>query len=571
MKQPILQFDFNDSPIVFSHPSKIIQTNKLTEVNECLQQVQLAADNGYYVAGYISYEATYAFTEYIRPELSNEQPLLWFGLFRAPNNEPIVYSNNEQYSIGQWDMLQSKEQYDKQFAQIMKAIQQGQVKQVNYTVPFESNFSGNTYHYYERLKKAQQAAYNAYLQLGNFEIISASPELFFHMNKQDITVKPMKGTIHRGKTVEEDLMNKQWLETSAKNKYENKLISQLMLTELTPITQKDSLQISKLYEVEQYPTVYQMTSTIQGTLLPETTATEIMKTLFPCGSITGVPKDETIRFIADVEPFPREVYCGAIGYITPNKEAIFNVPIRTVTIDRKRNRATYGAGGAITAHSNVKEEYEEMLAKTNVLELQQENFQLLETIALMNGEYLVLDEHMERLLQSANYFRFPINIHEVKNQLQEVAQTKTQGEWRVRLTVSEQGKIEISYQLLSQIDNSRIRLAEKPIDKENLFHYHKTTNRTIYDQHKPGDDFFDVLLWNEYHEVTEFTIGNVVVEIDGEFYTPPIICGVLPGTYRASLLKCGEIKEKVILKTDLERATNIWFINSVRGWIKVHF
>ena len=571
MKQAILQFDFNDSPIVFSHPIEIIQTNRIDEVNKCLQQVQAAVDNGYYVAGYLSYEATYAFRESISSETSNELPLLWFGVFKAPLNKATILSNKESFTIDHWKMLQSKTQYEKQFEQIMEVIHEGQIKQVNYTVPFETSFKGNTYLYYQYLRDAQKAAYNAYLQLGDIDILSASPELFFHMNEDDITVKPMKGTIHRGKSVEEDLANKQWLQTSDKNKNENELIIQLMQTELASITKKDSVHLTKLFEVEQYPTVYQMTSTLKGTLLPDTTATEIIKTLFPCGSITGVPKDESIRFISKIEPFPREVYCGAIGYITPNNKAIFNVSIRTVTINHQRNLATYGAGGAITTNSNAKEEYEELVTKTKILQRQQQCFQLLETLALINGQYIVLEEHMERLTQSASYFDFPVNIHEIRKKLQETAIKYAIGEWRVRLTVSKQGKVELSQQPLSSIKNTRIALAEKPIDKEDIFHYHKTTLRTIYTQHKMNDDYFDVLLWNEQHEVTECTIGNIIVKMDNELCTPPIDCGVLPGTYRSSLLKAGEIKERVILKSDLDRASDIWLINSVRGWVKVHF
>lgn len=569
MKQPILQFDFQDTQVIFTEPINIIQTNELSEVEHCLMQVQSAVNNGLYVAGYLSYEVTYAFSKGAITKVNNNHPLLWFGVFKAPYEGAPLFSNNNDYHVGTWNMMQSKAQYEAQFAKIMEAIQNGTLDQINYTVPFESTFSGNSYRYYERLRKAQQASYNAYLQLGDIDIISASPELFFDVHDGDITVKPMKGTIHRGKTVAEDVANKQWLQQSSKNKFENELIAALMQQELAPITEPNSVAPTSLYDVEQYPTVYQMTSTIKGKLKKDTSITQILRTLFPCGSISGVPKKETLQLIPEFEPHPREIYCGAIGYITPEENAVFNVPIRTVTIDKLKNQATYGAGGAITAHSNVVEEYEEMVTKTKVLEMEREDFQLLETLGLIDGQYLVLEEHIERLSQSARYFNFEMDVDDLMEILRTTSASHPKGKWRVRLTVSAQGDIVLNCVELEATDNTQVVLAQKPIHKSNVFHYHKTTHRMIYNEHR-CEDMFDVILWNEDDEITEFSIGNIVLEMDGTYYTPPIESGVLPGTFRKSLLQAGVIKEKIMHLSDLQFATNIWLINSVRGWVKVH-
>src|SRR5699024_4448125 len=194
------------------------------------------------------------------------------------------------------------------FLKIMEAIRRGEIKQVNYTVPFDTTFNGNSYLYYKRLKKAQKASYNAYLQLGDLDIISASPELFFQVKNDEITVKPMKGTIHRGKTAQEDERNKQWLQHSTKNRYENQLITTLMKNELASITEKDTIKATSLYNVEQYPTVYQMTSTMKATLHLHTKIMDIIRTLFPCGSISGVPKKKSLQYIPEIEPYPREIY-----------------------------------------------------------------------------------------------------------------------------------------------------------------------------------------------------------------------------------------------------------------------
>lgn len=570
MKQPRLQFDFNQHTTIFTKPVDIIQTNNLSKVHECLQDVQTAIDNGYYVAGYLSYEVTYSFFNNLHTNKENKHPLLWFGVFNKPETAITTTSNHTAYTIGTWKIRQSKAQYKKQFSKIMESIQQERIEQINYTVPFDTDFTGNSAHYYERLKNAQKSSYNAYLQLGDIDILSASPELFFEVKNEVITVKPMKGTIHRGKTLVADEANKQWLTNSRKNQLENDLIVALMKEEILPLTQDNHVTVSSLYDVEKYPTVYQMTSTIKGNLKHNLPLTTILQTLFPCGSISGVPKQETLTLIDEVEPYPREVYCGAIGYFAPDGDAIFNVPIRTVTIDRNSNQATYGAGGAITAQSQVEEEYEEMLTKTKVLDMKETSFELLETIGLTNGKFILFDAHMKRLLDSARYFDFIINEQAIVDKLHTLKKQYATGNWRVRLSVNSVGAITVTCAELKSVLEPNVTLAQHPIDRENTFHYHKTTYRKIYEEHA-NKQSFDTILWNDNNEVTEFTIGNIVIEQNGIYYTPPIECGVLPGTYREKLVHTGKVQEKVIYTSELTDHTNMWLINSVRGWIKVNF
>ncbi len=570
MKQPRLQFDFNQQTTIFTKPIDIIQTNNLLKVHECLQHVQTAIDNGYYVAGYLSYEVTYSFFNELHINKENKHPLLWFGVFNEPKSTVVTTSNDKDYTIGSWKMRQSKTQYKKHFNKIMESIQQGTMKQINYTVSFDTQFSGNSARYYERLKSSQKSSYNAYLQLGDIDILSASPELFFEVKDETITVKPMKGTIHRGKTLREDEANKRWLTNSRKNQHENDLIVELMKKEILPLTQDNYVTVSSLYDVEKYPTVYQMTSTIKGNLKQNLSPITILQTLFPCGSISGVPKQETLVLINEVEPYPREVYCGAIGYFSPNGDAIFNVPIRTVTIDRNTNQATYGAGGAITAQSQVEEEYKEMLTKTKVLDMKEAPFELLETIGLIDGKFVLFDSHMKRLLDSASYFDFAINEEAIVEKLQTLEKQYPSGKWRVRLTVNSEGAITVTCAEQKSVLEPKVTLAQNPIDRENIFHYHKTTYRTIYEAHA-NKHSFDTILWNDKNEVTEFTIGNIVIEQNGVYYTPPIECGVLPGTYREKLVHSGKVQEKIIYTSELTTNTNMWLINSVRGWIKVSF
>lgn len=571
---PILTFDFaphgkKTDPVIFTNPEEIISTWNLVEVSHCLDKIQLAVNNGFYVAGYISYEALYAFINQTdkNPEIS--MPLIWFGVFKKRPN-PLREEKLGEYFVEDWKLTQTKNEYEHAFHTIKEAIERQETRQVNYTVQFEANFTGCAYSYYEQLKQAQQSNYSAYIDIGDYQILSTSPEMFFQLQNGVITAKPMKGTIHRGKTFEEDLTNQQWLAHSEKNKLENDLITELMVDEFKHITDEATIQVVNPYHVEKYPTVFQMTSTITAKVLPELSALDILKTLFPCGSISGVPKKKTLELISRLEKHPRDVYCGAIGYITPNHEAIFNVPIRTVVIDPKQSNARYGAGGAITKYSNLEEEFAEVKTKAKILHQKHEPFQLLETLGLRNGNFIVLKEHLQRLKKSAAYFDFEVNMDTIKHKLLQYKDIHKEGEWRVRLLVDKAGEVNIKINQLKQADHLQVGLAKAPIDKENIFLYHKTTNRSVYEEHmREVDGLFDVLLWNVDHEVTEFTIGNIIVELDGELITPPVDCGLLPGTFRQKLLNEGNVKEAIVLREDLHKCANIWLINSVREWVPV--
>jgi len=279
-----------------------------------------------------------------------------------------------------------------------------------------------------------------------------------------------------------------------------------------------------------------------------------------------------MNIISELEQEPREVYCGAIGFITPDKEAIFNVPIRTVMIEHKSGQATYGVGGGITWDSTTEGEYQEILAKASLLKENRPEFQLLESLLLNQSNYFLLEEHLNRLKNSAQYFGFRCNLADVNNTLDEFSKQNHNGELKVRLLIAKNGNITIEGNSLKHPEAAlKVLLANKPIEKDNLFLYHKTTNREIYSQfqvQKPAD-IFDVLLWNEDGELTEFINGNVVLEIDGSLWTPSLKSGLLAGTFREMLLKNGEIREKTLTIADLQKSTKIWFINSVRKWLEV--
>lgn len=571
-EQPFLQFDFPSNigqSVTFTKPIKIISTFHSQGVLSCFEKVEKALQNGYYIAGYVSYEACFGIhLDHLNEHITSSMPLVWFGVFK----EPTTVQRNVQltYNVGNWKVTETEAVYKEKFRTIIEKMRENDIDQINYTIPFHTRFFGDSYSYYEDLKQNQQGAYSAYLHIGKRQILSISPELFFELNDNTIKVKPMKGTIHRGKTYEEDLELKEWLATSSKNKNENEMVTNLMKKELEKIVHPSSICVTKPFHIEQYPTLFQMTSTIQGKLIESCTITDIFKSLFPSSSISGVPKHRAIQLIRQFETYPRDVYCGAIGFVTPELHSVFNVPIRTVIIDQSKNKAKFQAGGAITLYSNPTEEYAEILTKTKVLKIR-EPFQLLETIGLINGEFIAFEEHMKRLRNSAAYFNFTVDVSTICERLFSIKNEYCRGNWRIRLTVEKNGEYHIEVKELINADNRIVvTLAKEPIDKTNVFHYHKTTNRKMYESHREdAEEVFDVLLWNDQNELTEFTIGNVVVELNGKLYTPPVHCGLLPGTFREKLLKDGIIEEKVIHKDELNNCSKIFLINSVRQWVEV--
>lgn len=571
-----LFFEFKDrsgkvNPIFFSEPEEIIMARTIEEVRPCLDRVQALVESGMYAAGYITYEAAPAFDESFIVHKENRLPLLWFGIFRGPSEPPLA-QRTKSFSVSEWVPNTSFEEYESEIKKIKQAIEVGDTYQVNYTIRLQAQFEGDDFAFYKQLSRGQSANYCAYVSTEEHSILSASPELFFHLEDGRITTKPMKGTIGRGKSTFEDRENKEWLASSSKNRSENLMIVDLLRNDLGQIAKIGSVHVPSLFTIEEYPTVFQMTSTVTAQTAPKTTIADLFSALFPCGSITGAPKVSTMKIIGEIESTPREVYCGAIGYITPEMEAIFNVPIRTVMIEKSTKKAEYGVGGGITWDSTVKEEYEEVMTKAMLLKQNRPKFELLESLLLKDGQYFLLDKHLERLQKSVDYFRFTINPTDVLKKLEEHAQEQGEMEEKVRLLVGEKGTICVEGAPLHRMpDEIKACLSSVPIVKDEIFLYHKTTNRYMYDRAREGlTGVHEVLLWNDEGELTEFCNGNVVLELGGKLLTPPVECGLLAGTFRQYLIETNQIQESKLTLADIEESTSIWLINSVRKWVKVN-
>ncbi|HEY4722495.1 MAG TPA: aminodeoxychorismate synthase component I, partial [Anaerolineae bacterium] len=474
--------------------------------------------------------------------------------------------------LGEWTATVPWAAYERSIDAIRNYIADGKTYQVNYTYRLHAPFHGDPWNFFLTLAHRQPVGYAAYVDTGRHVICSASPELFFQLSGRDLRSKPMKGTAARGRTLAEDRANMQWLQHSEKNRAENVMIVDMVRNDMGRIAEIGSVDVPSLFAIERYPTVLQMTSTVTSrTAAP---LIDILRALFPCASITGAPKVRTMKIIAELETTPRGVYTGCIGYLAPGREARFNVAIRTVTIDRDIDQAEYGVGGGIVWDSDAADEYRECEIKMRVLMQARPAFDLLESLLWTPDEgYFLSDRHRQRLTDSAEYFDVPIEWAAISAQLDALSTTLAHVAHKVQVRVSPQGAATVSATPLSQIplpQPMRGALAAQPVDSNDPFLFHKTTRRSVYEAARaarPGYD--DVILWNERGEITESTIANVVIDLNGELLTPPLQCGLLPGTYRAWLIDRRVIREQVISIDELRSARRLYLINSVRKWIDV--
>ncbi|MBI4557617.1 MAG: aminodeoxychorismate synthase component I [Candidatus Hydrogenedentes bacterium] len=564
-------FSSSGKDVCFSDPIANIETNRSEEVGNCLQSIEQAVAGGLYAAGFVAYEAASAFDPALVTHDSGELPLLRFGLYQRVESRTPEPPGAPDYEVGPWSSLISETDYRDGVRRIREWIAAGHTYQVNYTFPMRASFQGSVESWYRHLCRAQGAAHCALLQTGRFSVLCISPERFFRLDGDSLETRPMKGTRPRGRWLGEDIRLRQELEKSDKDRAENVMIVDLLRNDMGRISKIGSVQVVSLFDIERYESVWQMTSSIQSRC--RTPLSDIFRALFPSGSVTGAPKIRTMQIIRELEPFPRGVYCGAVGWAGPGRQAEFNVAIRTVTVDHDEDTATYHVGSGITWDSAWTSEFEECLSKAAFLSGSRPDFELLESL-LFDGAYFLLEEHLARLRSSAEFFGFKCDRPAILSALQQTVQDRCPASLplKVRLFLAREGRFRIQTELAQMSQRVRLGLALEPVDDRDVFLFHKTTHRQVYDAAKASrPDCDDVLLWNRRGEITETCTANVVLELDGMLWTPPIASGLLAGTMRAHLLASGAIRERLLTRNDLARAKSIRLINSVRKWIEVEF
>jgi para-aminobenzoate synthetase/4-amino-4-deoxychorismate lyase len=554
----------------FSEPVEQRAVYSLNDVIPLLQDAEAAARRGLWVALALSYEAAPAFDSAFEVKPPSEFPLAWIGVFEKPSATDVDSTSARPVMVADWEPQIDKREYRRAIDSIKNYIEQGDTYQVNFTFPLRAQVDRPSFSWFRAVAQAQGAAYSAYLDIGSHRILSFSPELFVERRGNQLTTRPMKGTLARGRWLEEDTERAQQLSASVKDRAENVMIVDLLRSDLGKIAETGSVLVPELFAVESLNRVLQMTSTVTAVQRPGVTVVDILRALFPCGSVTGAPKVRSMAIIEELERYPRGIYTGTIGLLCPNGDAVFSVPIRTLSVDAEEGDATFGVGGAITWESTVEGEYEECRLKARFLTDPWEEFELLETMALNDGEIVLLDRHLSRARSSARYFGFHWNEAEVRNALDDVRKSHPRGRWRVRLIVHRDGRVRVEAHPMGEprTEPITVKFASSAIDDRDPLVFHKTTARSRYDLElercQPCDD---VILWNCRDEVTESTIANVVVFSDGKHWTPPREAGLLAGTLRDELISKGELFERTITKEELAEAGSFAIINSVRGWM----
>jgi para-aminobenzoate synthetase/4-amino-4-deoxychorismate lyase len=595
----------NQRSYIFLHPLRILTARSLNELPSVFSAIEAALASGLHVAGFCTYEAGYHFEHFTtNPSTPHPLPLAWFGVYDAPcifdhahgcfqghtplPRPPHTEEQSTAAVVDQVALSIPKEKYLASIAAIKDYIAAGDTYQVNFTdaVTFPTELPASTL--FAALSRHQSVAYGAFMNVAGHHILSLSPELFFRVDARPdaskITTRPMKGTMPRGLDSAEDAEAILRLQCDEKNRSEHVMIVDLLRNDLGRICTTGSVHVDDLFSVERYETLLQMTSTISGTLRPNTTFYDIFRAMFPCGSITGAPKIRTMQIIRELEPNPRGIYTGAIGFIAPNRSAVFSVAIRT--LDLHNNHAHMGIGGGIIADSVPEDEHRECLLKASFLTRAHHPFQLIETMRWDN-EFFLLSLHLDRLESSAHYFNFVFDRSAIDSQLHALALTfKAGAQYRVRQLLHPDGTLTLTHSpLLEEPSTIRVKLSPHRTSSTDVFLRHKTTHRQLYDQQYAAaraEGFDEVLFLNERGELTEGAISNLFLqhsgnpdhsgnpEHSGQLLTPPLTSGVLPGIMRRHLLETrATTEERILTLDDLHTADAIFLCNSVRGLRKV--
>jgi para-aminobenzoate synthetase / 4-amino-4-deoxychorismate lyase len=572
---------------LFVDPVHTLQIHRVSEFFPLLESMQRYVQEGYYLAGYFAYECGYFIEKLGRLDYVDEQnPLAWFGVYRTPYRlaaslrsvgwQALAATLKDEARIEIQDLRfdLDEETYRQKVECVREHIRAGDVYQINLTGRYHFRVEGTPLALYARLRQTQRTPYSAYLRIGRQDILCCSPELFFRLDGQSISARPMKGTAPRGRTMVEDEWHAAWLQADGKNRAENIMITDLLRNDLGRICAPGSVRVPHLLSIEPYDTVLQMTSTITGTLARGVDYTQIFPGLFPCGSITGAPKIKAMEIINQLETTPRGIYTGAIGYLAPQTahepgHALFNVAIRTIVLEQ--GHGTMGIGSGIIHDSNAAEEAAECRIKARFLTVQALEFDIIEAI-LWDGDYRRLEQHLMRMAASARYFGYPWDRTRIHEELSRQSEHMSPGRsYKVRLLLKRGGELACESILIQRPGEEEpvVILSNKQIASQDRMYFHKTTYRPLYKRalrFAQEHGYADVLFCNEKGEVTEGAVSNIFIERTGRLLTPPVHCGLLPGIYRQYLLEeHPQAQEAVLCLNDLLTAEKVYLCNAIRG------
>jgi para-aminobenzoate synthetase/4-amino-4-deoxychorismate lyase len=571
--------------LLFSEPLDIISAMTPEEVPEALRRIEEGVAAGLYAAGFFAYELGYVLEPKLAPLLPDNRnvPLLWIGLYKAPvemtsgevEHWLATHTRSGSFHFTDVSLAWDEAQYLQRFDEVIEKIRAGDIYQLNLTFKARFKLAGSPLTFFLDLRQKQRVSYGGIVDTGEVTVLSASPELFIEQEGRTIFTRPMKGTAPRAGTEEADAVARRQVAEDVKQRAENLMIVDLMRNDIGRISEVGSVEVTDLFTVETYKTLHQMTSGVRARLQKDVGIADLMRAIFPPGSVIGAPKIHAQELIRQLESEPRGVYCGAIGYISPQGRSLFNVAIRTAVIFRNSD-GEMGIGSGVVFDSQGPKEYAECLLKMKFLTDPVKRFELIETLLFDPGEggFTLLERHIERLATSARYFAYVYDEAAVRAALQSAVQDKA-GRLRVRLLLAEDGKLTVTTTPLPPADAGAVmRFAVSPtrVDSADLFLFHKTTRRELYDREwqeyadRLGSD--EVIYLNERGELTEGSRTTIFVERGGALLTPPLSSGLLPGTLRGELLAKGRAREAVLTLSDVETADQVFLGNSVRGLLR---
>lgn len=567
-----------------------IHCNRPDEVRDCLRKIDAARRAGKYLVGYISYEVGFCLHAKLTPLLqqSFNYALVDFYVFakhellsqaevgqllqdltEIDSSEAFIYDINYNFDYNN---------YATKLAKIKAYLRDGETYQVNFTGQYDFFLQGNLVNLYKQLRERQKVEFAALFNCKDVQVLSLSPELFFAKRGESLFAKPMKGTLSRTHDDSINAINQDRLLNDAKIIAENMIIVDLIRNDLSIIAQPQSVHVPKLFAIEEYETVYQMTSTVACKVDKEKNFSDIITAIFPCGSITGAPKLRTMQIIKELEQRDRKLYTGAIGYITPANDMCFNVAIRTIQFTG--NQGEMGVGGGIVHDSVIRDEYHEVAVKAKFLTELPLPFNLIECFLYESeGGFRYLNQHLQRLCNSARFFSFQFSKNIILCKLQQVAKNlNSNHRYKIKLILRQNGDCQVvTYKLDDELIKPKIKLAVINFDTEkNILLQHKTDAKSVRDFYDKvlqreitKHDLFDVIFINKNGLITEGSKANIFIAKQGKIFTPPVTCGLLPGIMRKNFIeRYPQIQEVCLRKEDVISADKIWITNSVRGIVE---
>ncbi len=568
---------------LYSDPLEILQAHTPEELSAVLDQLGEAKQRGLHAAGYISYEAGLAMEGRLVKYLPDERacPLAWFGLFKNYSLlEPEAVSEQLPDAKGAWlGSLKpglTRQDYDQAFQKVQDYILAGDIYQANLTFRAYAAYAGHPLALYAAIRDRAKAGYGGTIFDGKNWMLSFSPELFFAMKDGRITAKPMKGTAARVSDTTADAAVRAELQSDPKQRAENLMIVDLLRNDLSRVAEPGSVEVPELFYVESYPTIHQMTSTVTAKLADKHGAVDLLRQIYPCGSITGAPKIRAMEIIDELEKDQRGIYCGSIGRIDTSGDAAFNVAIRTFFLAEGQESLSIGLGSGIVADSVGGDEWRECLAKGRFATVSHGVNQgvdstiavdLIETMAFdPERGILRLEAHLERMKASAAALEFEFDRHAARNTIQAITFHQDKPA-KVRLMLSRSGAIAIELQPMPEPLNEpvAVKLAPMQANPQDYRLHHKTSDRSVYDAPDVKGDAHPIFYDSDGY-LTEGVIWNIFVERDGKLVTPPLSRGLLPGILRRELLESGEAIEADLQAGDLD--SGFYVGNSLRGLMK---